>query len=170
MAMYSHVQDFLDDYKWESESTKKVLNALTPESLQHLKAKDDETSIGNLAAHLGEAPVQVLNQGGLDLTMPTKSENPTVSELAGNYEKVIGELFEKVKNWSDEELQQTANFFGMEWKKGLALTAMLHHEIHHRGQLTAMMRNAGVIVPSVYGPNREETAEWKAKMAADQAQ
>jgi uncharacterized damage-inducible protein DinB len=166
--MYSRVEDFLSDYQWESESTRKVLRALTPESLAHCKAPGDETSICSLAHHLSESPVYILNQGGLSLTMPEKSEQQTVDELAANYDKMIAQLFEQVRTWKDEDLPNTANFFGMEWPKGLALSITLHHEIHHRGQLTAMMRNAGVPVPSIYGPNREETAEFRKQQAAAQ--
>lgn len=166
--MYSRVEDFLSDYQWESESTKKVLRALTPESLSHCKAADDDTSICGLAKHLSEAPVYILNQGGLSMSMPQFGESPTVAELADNYEQVVSALFEQVRTWKDEDLPTTANFFGMEWPRGLALSITMHHEVHHRGQLTAMMRAAGVPVPSIYGPNREETAEFIKNMAEGQ--
>jgi uncharacterized damage-inducible protein DinB len=32
----------------------------------------------------------------------------------------------------------------------------MSHEIHHRGQMTVLMRQAGLKVPGVYGPSREE--------------
>jgi uncharacterized damage-inducible protein DinB len=166
--MYSRVQDFLDDYKWESESTKKVLRALTPESLSQCKALGDDTSICSLAKHLAEAPVYILNQGGLELAMPQYGETPTVQELADRYDEVLAAVFEKVGQWKDEELPEPKNFFGMDWPKGLALSITMHHEIHHRGQVTAMMRQAGVTVPGIYGPNREESAEFRKKMQQPQ--
>jgi uncharacterized damage-inducible protein DinB len=35
---------------------------------------------------------------------------------------------------------------------------LLHHAIHHRGQLALMCRLAGGTPPGLYGPNREEMA------------
>jgi uncharacterized damage-inducible protein DinB len=34
------------------------------------------------------------------------------------------------------------------------------HQAHHRGQMTVLMRQAGLTVPGVYGPAREERAQW----------
>ena len=34
----------------------------------------------------------------------------------------------------------------------------LSHQTHHRGQMTVLMRQAGLTVPGVYGPAREEWA------------
>jgi uncharacterized damage-inducible protein DinB len=42
--------------------------------------------------------------------------------------------------------------------------ALLHHLIHHRGQLALLCRMAGGRTPGLYGPNREEMAEIKARM------
>jgi uncharacterized damage-inducible protein DinB len=33
---------------------------------------------------------------------------------------------------------------------------IIKHIIHHRGQMTVLMRQAGLKVPGVYGPAREE--------------
>ena len=40
--------------------------------------------------------------------------------------------------------------------RGMAVLVMLHHEIHHRGQMTVLMRQAGLPVPGVYGPAKDE--------------
>jgi uncharacterized damage-inducible protein DinB len=39
------------------------------------------------------------------------------------------------------------------------LSIVLSHQTHHRGQMTVLMRQAGVPVPGMYGPSREE---WEA--------
>jgi uncharacterized damage-inducible protein DinB len=36
---------------------------------------------------------------------------------------------------------------------------ILHHTIHHRGQLALLCRMAGGFPPGLYGPNREEMEE-----------
>jgi uncharacterized damage-inducible protein DinB len=35
-------------------------------------------------------------------------------------------------------------------------TFVMNHMIHHRGQLAAFYRIAGVPVPSLYGPSKDE--------------
>jgi uncharacterized damage-inducible protein DinB len=42
----------------------------------------------------------------------------------------------------------------------MALQALISHEIHHRGQMTVLMRQAGLKVPGIYGPAREEWAAY----------
>jgi uncharacterized damage-inducible protein DinB len=49
--------------------------------------------------------------------------------------------------------------YGVRWARGVTLRALLVHQTHHRGQMTVLMRQAGLRVPGVYGPAREE---WSA--------
>jgi uncharacterized damage-inducible protein DinB len=60
--------------------------------------------------------------------------------------------------WNDESLQQTDDMYGEKWKRGVTLTVLISHQAHHRGQMTVLMRQAGLKVPGVYGPAREEWA------------
>jgi len=34
------------------------------------------------------------------------------------------------------------------------------HELHHRGQLTVLMRQAGLVVPGIFGPAQEEWTRY----------
>jgi uncharacterized damage-inducible protein DinB len=49
--------------------------------------------------------------------------------------------------------------YGEKWKRGTTLGVLAMHQAHHRGQATVLMRQAGLKVPGVYGPAREE---WSA--------
>ncbi len=49
--------------------------------------------------------------------------------------------------------------YGQEWKNSFSLWALVTHQIHHRGQMTVLMRQAGLKVPGLYGPAKEE---WEA--------
>ncbi|MHB8840055.1 MAG: DinB family protein, partial [Gemmatimonadaceae bacterium] len=40
--------------------------------------------------------------------------------------------------------------------RGFVLTVLMNHQWHHRGQMTVLMRQAGLSVPGVCGPSREE--------------
>jgi uncharacterized damage-inducible protein DinB len=46
------------------------------------------------------------------------------------------------------------------WRKGQVLSVLIRHQCHHRGQMTVLMRQAGLRVPGVSGPSREEWATW----------
>ncbi len=48
---------------------------------------------------------------------------------------------------------------GEDWQNGASLRFSLRHEIHHRGQMTVLMRQAGLRVPDVLGPTREDWIE-----------
>lgn len=48
--------------------------------------------------------------------------------------------------------------YGMQWTRDTTLNCLVRHEIHHRAQMTVLMRQAGLRVPGVYGPAREDWA------------
>ena len=52
--------------------------------------------------------------------------------------------------------------YGEKWQRGLTLHILLQHEVHHRGQMTVLMRQAGLKVPNIYGPAKEGWAEYGA--------
>ncbi len=68
-----------------------------------------------------------------------------------------------MKKLGPEDYDRTVPFFDgrpMAVRDILWFT-VLHHSIHHRGQLALMCRMAGGTVPGIYGPNREETEKMK---------
>ena len=58
---------------------------------------------------------------------------------------------------TDSSLAQQVSPEG--WKRGGVLASLVNHQIHHRGQMTVLMRQAGLAVPGIYGPAREEWAK-----------
>ncbi|HUJ75909.1 MAG TPA: DinB family protein, partial [bacterium] len=46
--------------------------------------------------------------------------------------------------------------YGRPWRRASVLSSLVRHQIHHRGQLTVLMRQAHLVVPGIYGPAREE--------------
>lgn len=49
--------------------------------------------------------------------------------------------------------------YGETWAIGVTLSALIDHQIHHRGQMTVLMRQAGLKVPGIYGPSREDWSQ-----------
>ena len=48
--------------------------------------------------------------------------------------------------------------YGESWSRGAVLMSLIVHQAHHRGQMTVLMRQAGLRVPGVYGPAKEDWA------------
>lgn len=85
----------------------------------------------------------------------------SLDELIGAFEQTHRESLAKVKKLSDADWNGTIHMpIGPKQtgdvRRADALWMMLHDTIHHRGQLTVYTRMAGGIVPSIYGPTREE--------------
>ncbi|WP_306434409.1 DinB family protein [Paenibacillus sp. J2TS4] len=40
--------------------------------------------------------------------------------------------------------------------RGKLLSILLTHDTHHRGQMTVLLRQAGLTVPGVMGPTKEQ--------------
>jgi uncharacterized damage-inducible protein DinB len=138
----------------------KVLRALTDASLGQSVSPGGRT-LGRLAWHitctLGEMPGHV----GLKVDSPAHESDPpgSATAIAAAYETASRSLLMQIKAWSDATLDVEDDLYGQRWARGFTLHALLEHQIHHRGQMTVLMRQAGLKVPGIYGPAREE---WSA--------
>lgn len=158
--MYTTIHDFAETYKNEMGSTQKVLDALTDTSLKQAVA-DDHRTLARMAWHIVTTYPEMGGHAELAFTGVTdKSPVPkTATEIAKAYASVSKQLADQVTSkWTDAKLAEEKNFYGMMWKLGLMLDILVRHEVHHRGQMTVLMRQAGVKVPGVYGPAKEEWA------------
>jgi len=158
--MLRKVDDFIKDWEYEAESTGKILNTLTDESLSQ-KVNADGRSLGFLGWHLTQTLGEMLERVGLKIDAPGfDQECPTsAADIAAAYEKAAKSVTEEVKkNWTDETLLQEDDMYGETWARGLTLFYLIAHQAHHRGQMTVLMRQAGLPVPGVYGPAKEEWA------------
>jgi len=68
----------------------------------------------------------------------------------------------RVKGMKPGAIDESTEFFGRKMRNGDILwNALLHHLIHHRGQLFMLARLAGGKPPGLYGPTREEEAAMR---------
>jgi uncharacterized damage-inducible protein DinB len=158
--MYSKVSEFIDDWKYESESTLKVFENLTNNSLD-FKPNKNVRSPGRLAWHIVTTLGEMVHRTGLkfDATPEDAPIPSTIKEILDEYKRSSEEMLNAVnKEWKDESLLEEVILYGQNWKKGKVLSVLINHQTHHRGQLTVIMRLAGLKVPGVYGPAREEWA------------
>lgn len=158
--MYRKIDDFIADWNHDLEATTKLFNNLTDESLGQ-KVTEDGRTLGFIAWHIvltiGEMPAHV----GLKIDAPAEDSPAPVfaAEIAATFERTAKLLGEAVaSNWTDDTLLQEDNMYGETWKRGKTLLALILHQAHHRGQMTVLMRQAGVPVTGIYGPSKEEWA------------
>jgi uncharacterized damage-inducible protein DinB len=155
--MYRRVSDFQKAWQQETASTLKILRALTDASLAQAVTKDDRT-LGRLAWHLATTPGEMMERTGLEVGGPSHESPPpkTAEAIVAAYETASRAVSDGVARWTDATLEVEDEMYGEKWARGLTLRALVVHQAHHRGQMTVLMRQAGLKVPGVYGPAREE--------------
>ncbi len=139
-----------------------LLDALTDASLAQ-KVTPDGRSLGQLAWHLTLTLGEMMGKAGLSIDAPPENAPPprNASEIRDAYargsEAVAQQVMEK---WTDTMLDDELPMYGATWKRRDVLMSLVVHQAHHRGQMTVLMRQAGLAVPGVYGPAREEWAQY----------
>lgn len=159
--LYSKKDDFLFDWKNTSEATLKIFSALTDESLKQEVTKGGRT-IGGIAWHIAHAIPEMMNRTGLIMgEFDDKSDEPgSAKAITKEYDRFSKKLADEISSkWSDADLEKEVNMYGEMWKNGMTLQILISHEIHHRAQMTVLMRQAGLKVPGIMGPSKEE---WEA--------
>jgi uncharacterized damage-inducible protein DinB len=156
--MYYKIQDFLNDWDYESNASIKILKTLTDDSL-NVKVYPEGRFLGYLGWHITISVGEMMNRTGLNVKTPDENSDypKPAREIASVYEEVSKSLVSEIKNkWKDETLNIEDEMYGSKWKRGNTLGALIAHQIHHRGQMTVLMRQAGLKVPGIYGPSKEE--------------
>lgn len=158
------VDPILMEMDQEAETTKKLLEIIPEDKLSwrpHQKAR----SLGELALHI--AQVQGL---AAEMGQPDTLELPTFppDEEATSRAQILGSFVESLKKAKDIVGSTDDAKAVAEWKltkQGITLMAMprlgfwrgllLSHNYHHRGQLSAYLRELDVPIPSIYGPSAD---------------
>ncbi len=163
--MHTTIEEFINDWNRESGISLKNERALTDQSLGQ-KSDPEGNPLGKIAWHMSG---MIGNTGaalGLQIAAPPRGtpEPSSAKAIADAYEAAARSLGEQVsKNLKDKDLKKEIQLFGRSTTVAGALQTLIRHQIHHRGQMTALMRMAGVVVPGVYGPAREESKAAAAK-------
>ncbi|MFL5763293.1 MAG: DinB family protein [Bacteroidia bacterium] len=158
--MYRKTEDFLNEWKYESESTISTFKNISNEALNK-KDHENVRSIARLAWHITLTIAEMMNKTGLNVSGPDEHSQPPseINAIIREYERSAASVAEEVKNkWTDASLLEEKNLYGESWMNGLTLGVLVKHQTHHRGQLTVLMRQAGLKVPGIYGPAKEEWA------------
>jgi uncharacterized damage-inducible protein DinB len=158
--MYTTVASFLEDWKKERAATLRVLAALTDRSLAQ-KVDPAGRSLGYIAWHIALTIGEMGGKAGVPVTAPPEdeAEPATAAEIVKTFEAASLSMEKQLPGcWTDAMLGEEIQMYGQPWKRSAVLASLILHQAHHRGQMTVLMRQAGLAVPGVYGPAREEWA------------
>lgn len=162
--MFRQIADFVTALQNESAATVRTLEMLTDESLGQQITSDHRT-LGRLAWHLVQTLHEMPTRTGLTFDGPGEDSSVPASaaDITEAYKRTSQALLDAVQSsWKDENLLDMSEMYGDQWPNGVTLDALIKHEIHHRGQMTVLMRQAGLRVPDIYGPTIEQWAEFGA--------
>jgi len=154
------IDSFLAYFESVRGRTLRVAATIPPEEVEW-RYKDGGWSFGDLLRHLGatERHMFAENACGRPSAYPGHGR-----ELADGYAAVMEylarmhrESVEMLRGLSREDLERPATTPGgvqlPTWKW---LRAMIEHEVHHRGQIYAMLGILGVETPPLYGLTEPE--------------
>lgn len=160
--MFRRIEDFESVYGHMAAEGALILDQLSDASLSS-SINAGHRTVGAVAWHIVQSIAGMANEVGLGLDA-SSLEQPvpaSAAEIAAAYRKLSAELVAAIKSqWTDETLLQEDNMYGETWKRGFTLMALNDHEIHHFGQLTMLMRHAGLPVHGRFGPSKEEWAAY----------
>jgi uncharacterized damage-inducible protein DinB len=163
--MFISIEQFKQEWQAESDNTRKIFSALTDESLKQPVTEGHRT-LGRIAWHIVQSLTDIGERTGLKVEGPTEDAPVPASaeQIKQAYDKAAKLLLEQViGNWTDESLDKEDDMFGQKWKRGLSLYILLKHESHHRAQMTVLMRQAGLKVPGIRGPAKEDWSQFGAE-------
>ncbi|RXK50923.1 DinB family protein [Aquirufa rosea] len=158
--MYRHLTDFYSDWAYESQRTIHMFEAIADEHFKKSK-QENFRSIARLAWHITETiPEMLLHAGikGLQEIHPSTAQQDVKSLILVYQTTSEAALKALSSQWSDNMLDEKIPMYGDQWKRGAVLSILIRHQSHHRGQLSVLLRQAGRVIPGMYGPTKEE---WK---------
>lgn len=158
--MYRRIDDFLRSWEHEAADTKRIIEAV-PDHAMGRHVAEGFRDLGRLAWHITQTVPEMMNRTGLSVSGADENAPlpPRIADIAKAYDAVSSSLAREIKSrWSDADLEREDNLYGDNWKRGVTLTALLMHQAHHRGQMTVLLRQAGLKVPGIYGPAKEDWA------------
>jgi uncharacterized damage-inducible protein DinB len=166
IAMIRKVEDFIHLWQFEAALTTKVFDAITDECSGQAVAEGHRT-LKRLAWHLVECLIEMPSHMGITVDGHEMVKGhaicdppATMAEVKAAYEKASKSFINGLGGWTDETLQQVDDMYGEKWSRSQTLGGVLFHQTHHRGEMTVLIRQAGLVPPEIYGPSKEGWAAF----------
>jgi uncharacterized damage-inducible protein DinB len=157
---------YLPGLRNEHRITKSIIEAIPPDKGDY---RPDQISRGglDLAWHIVATEMRFMDAllaGEFDLSPRPRPDSIKDSrDLTVWYTDNFEVRFEKLTKLSNEQLLKIVDFRGMFQQPAVMyLNFVLHHSIHHRGQLSTYLRPMGAKVPAIYGESHDSAEARKA--------
>jgi uncharacterized damage-inducible protein DinB len=160
VGAFATVEDWANEYAGDSQQAQQLFDALTDESLATPVAEGHRT-LGRIAWHIVQSVPEMLTTAGLKLDTEVMHQPVPAhaAEIAAAYKRVTAEAVAALRSqWDAAELARPRDMYGMQWTGAKTLLCLIAHEAHHRGQMSVLLRQAGLVPPGVYGPHKEAWA------------
>lgn len=160
-------QSFLTELIQESGNTRKMLQAMTNDSLNYKPAEKSWT-MAQLACHIAESyhwfvPTFKANYLDLAAYRYDKGDGNSVEGILAKFEENLKEAIKCLEEVNSDEIfneiwtMKMGEVTMSEMPRGVVVRSFLmNHVIHHRGQLSIYLRAAGNKVPGIYGPSQDD--------------
>ncbi|MES2177053.1 MAG: DinB family protein [Gemmatimonadota bacterium] len=159
--MIRTIEDFVTVWNQEAANTLKLFRGLSDASMPQA-ITGEHRDLGRLAWHITTTIREMMERTGLHVEGP-EPDAPVPSsaeEIVKEYARSSESFVKSLDAWTDATLDQEDNLYGESWRRSLTLQILLLHQTHHRGQMTVLMRQAGLPVPGMYGPAKEDWAKY----------
>jgi uncharacterized damage-inducible protein DinB len=160
--MFQTLDNFIKSWEYEAGATQRLLNNLTDESLKQ-EITSQNWTLGRIAWHIVAAIHIIASNTNLTFEAPAEDWPVPASAqfIADSYHQASDAFVQALKTqWIDNTLEERIDFLGQKMPNGSLLMFLILHQNHHRGQMTVLMRQAGLTVPGIYGPSKEEWANF----------
>lgn len=160
-------KDLEAEYERETESTRKLLNAIPEGADFGWKPHDKSMTLGKLAGHVadtsGDWAVHALTVDKLEWNAEMNSAPPaTKAAVLEGFDKKVAQAKQALAGMTPERWDSNWKFVAGEqtWiddtKYNVWRTWVVNHMIHHRAQLGVYLRLLGAKLPGMYGPSADE--------------
>ena len=161
---------YLPSLKNEHGITKNVIAAIPLDKGDYRPDQISKTAL-ELAWHIVSAEMRFLDAvaaGEFNLTPnPMPDSIKDSADLNVWYVDNFAQHLEKVSKLTNEQLLTVVDFRGyFKLPAVMYLGFVLHHTVHHRGQLSMYLRPMGAKVPSIYGESYDAAEARKAAQSA----
>jgi uncharacterized damage-inducible protein DinB len=161
---------YLPGLKNEHRLTKNVIEAIPVENGDYRPDAVSKTAM-ELAWHIAATEMTFMKAVAAGAFNPGPNPRPesikTSADLAAWYATNFDAAYAALTTLSNEHLTKIVDFRGMfQLPAVMYLGFVLHHTVHHRGQLSTYLRPMGGKVPAMYGESYDSAEARKASQGA----
>ena len=159
-------ETILPEFDREMATTRRMLERFPADKVEW-RPHETCMTLGRLAGHVAELAgwvIPTMNQDKLEMDPDRYTPNivKSAADAVKQFDETVKTARAAIAGAGDETFMKPWTFvargqtiFTMP-KIAVYRSFVMNHLIHHRGQLAAFYRIAGVPVPSLYGPSKDE--------------